>query len=89
MEDKDQKEELVLPELDDKSMELLNERARTIYARLKADGTINGSNDDILDSAIVLGIFAVFNPKNIPMTEEQIQTVFDAYTNWIRRRVFN
>lgn len=83
------KEELVLPELDDKSMEELNDRARTIYARLKTQGTIKGPDEDILDSAIVLGIFAVFNPKNIPMSEDQIQTVFSAYQNWIRKRVFN
>ena len=83
-------EELVLPELTDKSMEELNTRARTIYARLKQDDKFkDSSSDDILDSAIVLGIFAVFNPKNIPMSEEQIQTVFSAYKNWIQRRVFN
>lgn len=83
------KEELVLPELTDESMEQLNDRARNIYAKLKRDATINGSDEDVLDSAIVLGIFAVFNPKNIPMTEDQIQTVFSAYQNWIRKRVFN
>lgn len=83
------KEELVLPELDDQSMEKLNETARSLYAKLKRDGTIKGSDDDILDSAIVLGIFAVFNPKNIPMSEDQIQTVFSAYQNWIRKRIFN
>jgi hypothetical protein len=83
------KEELVLPEMTDEGMVQLNERARIIYARLKADKTINGSDDDILDSAIVLSIFAVFNPKNIPMSEEQIQTVFSAYQNWIRKTVFN
>lgn len=82
-------EELVLPELTDESMEKLNDTARTVYARLKKQGSINGSEDDILDSAIVLSIFAVFNPKNIPMTEEQIQTVFSAYKGWIQRRVFN
>jgi hypothetical protein len=86
---KDKEEELVLPEMTDEGMVQLNERARTIYARLKADKTINGSDDDILDSAIVLGIFAVFNPKNIPMSEEQIQTVFSAYQKWVAKTVFN
>lgn len=85
----DKKEELVLPELTDESMEKLNDRARNIYAKLKRDEAIKGSDEDVLDSAIVLGIFAVFNPKNIPMSEDQIQEVFAAYKNWIRKRVFN
>lgn len=80
---------LVLPELDDQSMEKLNETARSIFVRMKKEGTVNGSDDDILDSAIVLGIFAVFNPENVPMPEEQIQTVWESYQDWIRRHMFN
>lgn len=83
------KKELILPEITDAKLSELNERARIVYARLKTSGEIKGSDDDILDSAIVLSIFAIFNPENIPMSEEQIQTVFTAYQGWIAKTVFN
>lgn len=83
------KETLVLPELDDKAMEKLHEAGRTIYAKLKREGTIKASDEDVLDSAVVLAIFAVFNPKNIPMPEAQIEEVFGAYKEWIGKKVFN
>ncbi len=83
------KKELVLPEITDAKLSELNERARIVYARLKTSGAVKGSDDDILDSAIVLSIFAIFNPENIPMSEEQIHTVFSAYQGWIAKTVFN
>lgn len=89
MEKDTKSKKLVLPELTDAVMQKMHETARNIYVNLKREGTVNGSNDDIMDSAIVLAIFGVCNPDNIPMQEEEIQIVFSAYKDWISRTMFN
>lgn len=90
MEKDTKSKKLVLPELTDTVMQKLHETARNIYASLKRENRLEGaSEDDMIDSSIVLAIFGVCNPENVPMQEEEIQTVFDAYQGWIRKTMFN
>lgn len=90
MEQDTKSKKLVLPELTDTVMQKLHETARNVYANLKRENSLDGaSEDDMIDSSIVLAIFGVCNPDNIPMQEEEIQFVFNAYQDWIRKTMFN
>lgn len=76
--------EYVLPEFGDHDMQLLHDRSNRIFNYLKKT---QPEKEVSLDEAIVLGIFALFNPDNLPMSEENIQTLFSAYHTWLEKKV--
>jgi hypothetical protein len=75
----------VMPDYKDADMAELTKRAARILDYLKANHKTGDREPEIAD-AIVLGIFAVFNPSNLPMSEEQVETLFTAYQDYLRRK---
>jgi hypothetical protein len=72
-----------LPEtIEDSDLEKLHEYAGKIHVGLKKE-----DKDASYDSAVVLGIFAAFNPENRSMLEEDIEFLFLAYQKWLDKKL--
>lgn len=73
-----------MKELSDSNLELVHQRALKIYKARKS-----ASEADDLDGAIVLAIFAILNPENDGLTEEEVQEAFTAYKNFALKKILN
>jgi hypothetical protein len=74
-----EKKDFVLAPFNDQDLAKITDRVVTIFPVLKADNAAKHSDAELADEAIVLAIFAVFNPENLPMEEKDIATLFKAY----------
>lgn len=63
-----------MKEITNEKLETLEKKAHQIYER---ENKLDPQFD--FHMAVVLGIFAVFNPENAPMEEDDIQDIFTAY----------
>lgn len=63
-------------------LNLLHERALQIFEiQRKEDATFD------FPMAIILGIFAIFNPENEPMEENLIQEIFSTYLAFAKTKL--
>lgn len=73
--------EFVFVPFTDVDMQNLHARAKRILTYMqKQDPSF------IMDEAVVLAIFGVFNPSNLPMEKDDIQIYFSAYLEWLKKK---
>lgn len=69
--------------------EITIEKLEKLHKFVLASAAEKSEHNLTVPEAIVLGIFAVFNPENIPMTEEEIQVFYNAYLDWFEGKTHN
>lgn len=69
----------IMPDIGDFDMIKLHECALQIF---KKDEIFNSKNKPEFGCAVVLSIFAIFNPENLPMLDNDIEVIFALYRDW-------
>lgn len=71
-----------MKEINDSNLEMLHEHSQKVFLKNKTS-----ERPLSLEEAVVLSIFYVFSPDNSPMSEDEVQTIFSAYQQFLSKKL--